>query len=324
MTFDGQRVLVAGGAGFIGRHLVSALAQAGAQVVVVDDFSTGARGAFDLVDGGVVPDVIDADVAVPLPDIAPCAVVFNLASPASPQHYQADPLRTWRANVYGTDQLASRALDWNAVFVQASTSEVYGDPYIHPQPETYWGHVNPIGVRSCYDEGKRAAEALIFDMVRCQGLNGRIARIFNTYGPGMDVADGRLLPNLMSQALSGGGLTVYGDGLQTRSLCFVADMVAGLMAIARNDNARGEAINLGNTQERSVLDIAGAVAALLAPDAVIAHYPLPLDDPTRRCPDITKAKAILGWEPKTTLEAGLEKMSEDFRRLRRQQIARPA
>ncbi len=307
-----KRVLIAGGAGFIGRHLSEAALVGGAQIVVLDDFSTGSRSMFDcFAENGQVT-ILEADIAKSLPELQRCDIVLNLASPASPLVYQSDPLGTWRTNVYGTDNLSSLALAWDAVFVQASTSEVYGDPAIHPQPETYWGNTNPVGTRSCYDEGKRAAETLTMDLVRRHGLNGRIARIFNTYGPGMNIDDGRLLPNLISQALNGKSLTLYGDGSQTRSLCYVDDLVAGLILMATVDAAHGEVINLGNPHELTVLEIAQLVAHLLAHDGHIVHGPLPLDDPIRRCPDVGKAQRLLGWTPTTRLNEGLVLMANDF------------
>ena len=309
-----KTVLVAGGAGFIGRHLCEASLARGAEVIIVDDFSTGRVLAVDRLSGCDRVTVLKADVAKPLVDMPRCDIVFNLAAPASPPLYQRDPVQTWRTSVYGTDNLASLAHSWGAVFVQASTSEVYGDPDQHPQTEAYWGNVNPVGIRSCYDEGKRAAETLIMDMVRAHGLNGRIARIFNTYGPGMDTADGRLLPNLITQALNAEPMTVYGDGQQTRSLCYVDDLVSGLIAMAQSEAARGEVINLGNARERTVLEIAHLVAASLSCDPEIVHLPLPRDDPIRRCPNVSKAKRILQWSAQTPLSDGLTHMVADFMR----------
>ena len=312
--WHGKTVLIAGGAGFIGRHLCDASLARGAKIIIVDDFSTGCALGIDRFSGCDHVTVLEADVARPLVDMPRCDIVFNLASPASPPLYQRDPVQTWRTSVYGTDNLASLAQGWGAVFVQASTSEVYGDPARHPQTEAYWGNVNPVGIRSCYDEGKRAAETLIMDMVRGHRLNGRIARIFNTYGPGMHAADGRLLPNLITQALNAEPMTVYGDGQQTRSLCYVDDLVNGLIAMAETEAARGEVINLGNARERTVLEIVQQVAASLNCDPVIEYLPLPQDDPLRRCPDVSKAKRILQWSPQTSLSDGLTRMVADFQR----------
>lgn len=308
-----KKVLIAGGAGFIGRHLCADVLGRGADVIILDDFSTGSRAALQTLTPSERVSILEADVAAPLPDVPRCDLVFNLASPASPPIYQRDPVKTWRTNIYGTDQLAKLALEWGAGFVQASTSEVYGDPQVHPQPETYWGHVNPVGVRACYDEGKRAAETLIMDMVRHHGLNGRITRIFNTYGPGMNRTDGRLLPNLIAQALRGDPLTIYGDGTQTRSLCYVDDLVEGLIRLALVEDVRGEVVNLGNTSEDSINTIARRVAEACGVTLRTVHRDLPKDDPTRRCPDISKAHRLLGWAPKTALGDGLSRMIDSFR-----------
>lgn len=297
----GQSALVAGGAGFIGRHLVRRLLAAGAKVSVVDDLSTGIAG-----DLGAV-DLIVQDIAVPAA-LPPCDVIFNLASPASPPIYQRDPIQTWKSNVLGTLNLLDHAVRHNATFVQASTSEVYGNPLSHPQKEEDWGNVNPIGPRACYDESKRAAETLLMDAYRSRDADIRIARIFNTYGPGMTPADGRLIPNFIEQVRNGQPLTIYGDGMQTRSLCYVADTVAGLALLAQVAEARGEVINLGNPHELSILQIAATVREVLGADVPMAFSDLPQDDPVRRCPDIGKATRILGWKPETALADGLKRL----------------
>lgn len=307
MTFwSNKAVLVAGGAGFIGTHLVRALIAHGARVNVVDNFSTGSRAGIALL-GNHHLAVTDCDVAktgtFPHAD-----VVFNLASPASPLHYQADPLQTWRSNIYGTANLLDHAQECGACFVQASTSEVYGDPLSHPQKETDWGNVNPVGPRSCYDESKRAAETLLMDAFRHNGTNIRIARIFNTYGPGMAREDGRALPNFIAQAQAGRALTIHGDGSQTRSFCYVSDTVDGLMRLASVSAAKGEVINIGNPHEVTISYIADCVNAAFGRTIPVEFHPRPVDDPTRRCPDISKARAILGWEPKIALDDGLALM----------------
>lgn len=311
MSFwSGTSVLVTGGAGFVGTHLVRALLQAGAErVAVLDDFSTGREeGVAALAtEAGDRLSVHRGDVATP-PDLPKAGVIFNLACPASPLHYQADPLRTWRTSVLGTHAMLGLAQGWGARFVQASTSEVYGDPVSHPQRETDWGHVNPIGPRACYDEGKRAAETLLMDAARHAGADIRIARIFNTYGPGMADGDGRAVPAFLSQALAGEALSLHGDGSQTRSFCHVSDLVTGLMLLAETEAARGEVVNLGNPEEITMSTLAERILALTGATSGLRHDPRPVDDPTRRRPDIAKARRLLGWAPRVTLDDGLRGM----------------
>ena len=295
-------VLVTGGAGFVGAHLVEVLLSNGAKVTVVDNLSTGSREALR----NCVP-LIEADIALP------CAlphsdVIFNLASPASPVHYQSDPIQTWRSNVLGTANILAHAQNCGARLVQASTSEVYGDPLSHPQQETDWGNVNPIGPRACYDESKRASETLLMDAHRHAGANIAIARIFNTYGPGMDTADGRALPNFIAQAQSQDPLTIHGDGTQTRSFCYVSDTVSGLMLLGSVHEANGEVINIGNPHEVTIRHIAERVNAAFGNQSHIIFEPRPIDDPTRRCPNISKANRILNWSPKVSLDDGLSRM----------------
>ena len=297
------RLLIAGGAGFLGAALARAYLAEGACVTVLDDFSTGSRDvAKSLASGGA--EMIEGDIRnlPPLPD---ADLVLNLACPASPRHYQADPVGTWETNVLGTRALALWALERGATFLQASTSEVYGDPLRHPQREEDWGHVNPLGPRACYDEGKRAAETLLSDLARHRGLDLRIARIFNTYGPGMGAGDGRILPSFLARARAGEPLVVFGDGTQTRSLCHVDDMVRGLQSLAQAPQAAGQVVNLGNPDERTVLDIARAVISATGSAAGWVHADLPQDDPMRRRPDITRARTLLGWEPQVDFDTGL-------------------
>lgn len=308
-------VLVAGGAGFIGRHLVTALLQAGAQVHVIDNYTTGQKAPLMALcaryAGRVTAQTGDISAT---PDLPPAQVIFNLASPASPRHYQADPVGTWKSNVLGTLHLLEHAQSCGATLVHASTSEVYGDPSHHPQVETDWGNVNPVGPRACYDESKRAAEALLMDAWRTAQTDMRIARIFNTYGPGMSAQDGRAIPNFMSQAEAGQPLTIHGDGHQTRSLCYVSDTVAALMRMGLVEAAKGEVINVGNPAEMTILQIAETVNAHFGHCSTITFKPRPVDDPTRRCPDIGKAKRLLGWSPTVSFAEGLAKMAATVRK----------
>src|SRR5918911_1687081 len=299
-------VLVAGGAGFLGSHLCDALLAEGAHVVAIDNFQTGRKQNLRHLEREPRFDLIDADIIHPLPARLRLGrtkfhQIFNLACAASPPHYQSDPEHTLLTSVVGTHNLLTLAEKTGARFLLASTSEVYGDPEIHPQPETYWGNVNPTGPRACYDEGKRAAETLTFDFERTGRAQVRVARIFNTYGPRMRADDGRVVSNVICQALTGDDITIYGDGSQTRSFCYVTDLVDGFMRLMAYKGPFPGAVNLGNPAELTVGDLAHKVLAMTGSPSRIVSRPLPVDDPRRRRPDITLAKQLLGWSPKTSL-----------------------
>lgn len=302
-----RTVLVAGGAGFLGSHLCDALVGEGLRVVCIDSLKTGTSRNLRQLEREPRFEFVEADVIEPLPRrLADIGLVMNLACAASPPHYQADPEHTMLTSVVGTRNLLALAAGQQARFVLASTSEVYGDPEIHPQPESYCGNVNPTGPRACYDEGKRAAEALTFDYGRGHGLDVRVARIFNTYGPRMRADDGRVVSNVVCQALSGSPITVYGDGAQTRSFCYVDDLVDGLVRLAAHDGDLPGPMNLGNPSELTVGDLVRRVIALTGSRSPVVKRPLPVDDPRRRRPDITLARTLLGWTPTTELRVGLE------------------
>lgn len=306
-----ERVVITGGSGFIGSHLCEDLLK-DYEVLCIDDFSSGRDKNVAHLKNYKNFKIIKHNIIEPL-KLDNIAFVFHLASRASPSDYQAFPIHTLRTNSEGTYNMLELARKNNAKFLFASTSEVYGDPLEHPQKETYWGNVNPVGIRSCYDEGKRFGEALTMGFVREYNSNVRIARIFNTYGPGMKANDGRVVSNFIFQALKNEPLTVYGDGLQTRSFCYVSDMVDGIKKAMLNEKSRGEVFNLGNPKEFTIIELAGIIKKLTNSKSEIVFKPLPEDDPTKRNPDITKAGQILGWEPKVTLEQGLVKMIEHFR-----------
>ena len=306
MDRQAEWMLVAGGAGFIGSHLVDALLAQGARVVALDSLLTGRRDNLAHLAREPRFDFVEADVTEPLPRLPRLSRVFNLACAASPPHYQADPVHTMMTSVVGTLHLLERALKDGARFLQASTSEVYGDPLVHPQPEAYWGNVNPTGPRACYDEGKRAAETLAFDFERGRGLDVRVARIFNTYGPRMRADDGRVVSNVICQALADAPITVYGDGAQTRSFCYVADLVEGLLRLMACEGSPGGPVNLGNPRELTVAELVALVSRMTGTRSATVRRPLPVDDPQRRRPDIERAQALLGWSPAVPLEQGLE------------------
>lgn len=314
-----MKILVTGGAGFIGSHLCAALLADGHEIVCVDSFITGnRRNIAQLLDHPRFR-LIEHDVIEPV-DLDAQAI-FHLASPASPPGYLKFPLKTALTNSHGTYNLLELALRHQAMFLLASTSEAYGDPLEHPQREDYWGHVNPVGVRSCYDESKRFAETLTMLYVRQYGLDGRIIRIFNTYGPHSDPHDGRIVPNFVTQALRGEPITVYGDGTQTRSLCYVSDLVEGIRRAMFTPESQGEVFNLGSPEEHSVLEYAHLIKRLSGSASPIVYVAAPqlglriMDDPSRRCPDIAKARRVLGWEPHVPLAEGLEKTIAWFRQV---------
>jgi len=305
-----MKLLVTGGAGFIGSHLSERLVQQGHEVVCLDNFFTGRRENVRHLGDRPGFRLLRQDVCEPL--LLEVDQIYNLACPASPIHYQYNPIKTVKSNVLGALNVLALAQRTGARVLQASTSEVYGEPAVHPQPEWYRGNVNPIGPRACYDEGKRVAETLMMDYHRQHGVDVRIARIFNTYGPRMAEHDGRVVSNFIVQALRGESLTLYGSGQQTRSFCYVDDLVDGLMRLMNADRVH-EPVNLGNPAEFSIRELAALVAAGCGRATAIRHRPLPQDDPTQRRPDITRARTLLGWEPTVPLEEGLRRTITYFR-----------
>ena len=301
-----QTILVTGGAGFLGSHLCDALVARGDHVICLDNFFTGRLSNIAQLRDHSNFELVRHDITESI--LLEVDQIYNLACPASPIHYQYNPVKTLKTCVFGTMNMLGLAKRVKAKILQASTSEVYGDPEVHPQPEHYWGHVNPIGVRSCYDEGKRCAETLMFDYRREHGIDIKVARIFNTYGPRMNPGDGRVVSNFVLQALRGEPLTLYGDGRQTRSFCYVDDMIAGLIALMETPDGVTGPVNLGNPVEISMRELAGAVAEAAGRETTVEMRPLPADDPQRRCPDITLARDLLGWAPRTELADGLAAM----------------
>ncbi len=307
-----MRILVTGGAGFIGSHLCERLLRAGHEVLCLDNFFTGAKDNIRHLLGHDHFELVRHDIIMPIE--LEVDQIYNLACPASPVHYQFNPVRTIQANVLGVTNMLELAKRTRARILQASTSEVYGDPQVHPQPESYWGHVNPIGVRACYDEGKRVAETLMMDYHRQHGMQVRIARIFNCYGPRAAINDGRVISNFITQALRGEDLTVYGDGKQTRSFCYVDDMVEGIIRLMEHgDGAFTGPVNLGNPGEFTILELAERIIAMAGSRSGLTFKPLPSDDPVQRRPDITLARQHLAWEPHVSLEIGLARTVEYFR-----------
>ena len=303
--FTRRRILVTGGAGFIGSHLCTKLVERGDDVLCVDNYYTGTRENLEHLLDSPRFELIRHDVTFPL--YIEVDQIYNLACPASPVHYQFDPVQTTKTSVHGAINVLGLAKRVKARVLQASTSEVYGDPNVHPQPEEYWGNVNPIGIRSCYDEGKRCAETLFFDYHRQHNLQIKVARIFNTYGPNMHPSDGRVVSNFIMQALLGRDITIYGDGSQTRSFCYVDDLVDGLVRLMDSPPEITGPINIGNPGEFTILELAEKVLELTGSSSKIIREPLPSDDPKQRQPDITKAKEHLGWKPAVSLEEGLKK-----------------
>lgn len=305
------RVLVTGGAGFLGSHMCDRLLAEGCEVICLDNLQTGSleniehlqdHPSFVFIEGDVC-DFLDISVDE----------IYNFACPASPPHYQKDPIKTFKTNVLGALNLLELARKNNAKIFQSSTSEIYGDPLEHPQPESYWGHVNPIGIRSCYDEGKRGAETLFFDYHRMHQVKVKVARIFNTYGPRMSATDGRVVSNFIVQAISGEPITIYGNGEQTRSFCYVSDLIDGIYALMHSSDEFTGPVNLGNDGEFTLLELAEQVKKLTHSESPVFFYPLPQDDPRQRRPNLALAESELGWSPTIFLEQGLEKTIEYFR-----------
>ena len=307
-----KKILVTGGAGFLGSHLCEALLKQGNEVICMDNYFTGSKSnIIHLLDNPYF-ELYRHDVTMPAH--VEVDEIYNLACPASPIHYQYDPIKTIQTSIMGAINMLGVAKRTGAKILQASTSEVYGDPHVHPQPEEYWGNVNPIGIRSCYDEGKRCAETLFFDYHRQNKVRIKVIRIFNTYGPNMHPNDGRVVSNFIVQALKGKDITIYGDGSQTRSFCYCDDLIRGMIAMMNTDDSITGPINLGNPHEFTIKQLAELVIELTGSKSQIIYEPLPSDDPTQRQPIIDKAKAILGWEPTVQLREGLVKTIEYFDR----------
>ena len=308
-----MRVLVTGGAGFLGSHLTERLLERGDEVLVVDNFFTGSKQNLAHLLGNPHLEVMRHDVTFPL--YVEVNQIYNLACPASPVHYQYDPVQTTKTSVHGAINMLGLAKRTRARILQASTSEVYGDPEVHPQPEAYWGKVNPIGIRSCYDEGKRCAETLFFDYYRQHALEIKVVRIFNTYGPRMHPNDGRVVSNFIVQALQGKDITIYGNGQQTRSFCYVDDLIEVMMRMMDSPAEFIGPVNIGNPGEFTMLALAEAILKLSGSKSKLVFEPLPADDPKQRQPDIALAKAKLGWQPKVALDDGLKETIAYFRQL---------
>jgi UDP-glucuronate decarboxylase len=309
-----RRVLITGGAGFLGSHLCDLLLDRGCEIVVLDNFYTGDRRNVAHLCDRPRFGLVEHDITKPWPDLGPrFDWLFNLACPASPPHYQRDPIFTSMTSVLGTLHGLERAERDGARFFQASTSEVYGDPEVHPQPESYRGSVNTLGPRACYDEGKRLAESLCMDFARTRGVDVRIVRIFNTYGPRMDPHDGRVVSNFIVQALRGEPLTIYGNGAQTRSFCYVDDLLDGFLRLMEHPSETGP-VNIGNDDEFTMLQLAETISRAIGSEIRLDYRPLPIDDPTQRCPDLTKARHVLGYQPRVMLDEGLQRTAAYFER----------
>lgn len=300
-----KRILVTGGAGFLGSHLIDRLLDIGHEIICLDNLFTGSKRNIEHLHGHKRFEFMRHDVTFPV--YLEVDEIYNLACPASPVHYQHDPVQTTKTSVHGAINMLGLAKRLGAKIFQASTSEVYGDPSVHPQPEGYWGNVNPIGPRSCYDEGKRCAETLFFDYHRQHGLDIKVARIFNTYGPRMHHADGRVVSNFVVQALQGQDITIFGDGSQTRSFCYVDDLVEGFISLMDSEQGVTGPINLGNPGEFTIKELAQKVIELTGSKSQLVEKPLPVDDPKQRRPDISEAQSALGWQPKIALDDGLVK-----------------
>jgi UDP-glucuronate decarboxylase len=310
-NYSNKRIIVTGGAGFLGSHLCERLLSEGHEIICVDNFYTGKRSNIAHLIANPYFEIIRHDVCFPL--YVEADEIYNLACPASPIHYQFDPVQTTKTSVHGAINMLGLAKRLRIKILQASTSEVYGDPSVHPQPESYWGNVNPTGIRSCYDEGKRCAETLFFDYHRQHNLKIKVARIFNTYGPRMYPNDGRVVSNFIMQALRGEDITVFGNGSQTRSFCYVDDLIDGFVRLMGSPDDLTGPVNLGNPDEFTILELAEAVIRLTGSESRIDFRPLPEDDPRQRQPDISLAKKRLGWSPLIKLENGLNKTIEYFR-----------
>ncbi|WP_137154752.1 UDP-glucuronic acid decarboxylase family protein [Rhizobium sp. FKL33] len=306
-----KRILVTGGAGFLGSHLCERLLERGNFVTCLDNYFTGAVDNIAHLRGRNNFATIEQSVIDPV-DVR-FEEIFNLACPASPVHYQSDPIYTFKTSIIGTMNLLELASKTGAKVLQASTSEIYGDPLVHPQTEAYWGNVNTMGIRSCYDEGKRGAETLMHDYHRTRGVNIRVMRIFNTYGPGMNKADGRVVSNFIVQALRGDDITMFGDGLQTRSFCYRDDLVEGMLRLMDAPDSVSYPVNIGNPGEFTMRELAELVLELTGSMSKIVYLPLPQDDPMQRCPDISRAKDVLGWEPTVPLREGLKRTIDYFK-----------
>ncbi len=311
MSINQNKILITGGAGFLGSHLTERLLREGHDVLVVDNFFTGNKQNLAHLMGNPNLEIMRHDVTFPL--YVEVNQIYNLACPASPVHYQYDPVQTTKTSVHGAINMLGLAKRTRARILQASTSEVYGDPEVHPQPEGYWGRVNPIGIRSCYDEGKRCAETLFFDYFRQHQTDIKVVRIFNTYGPRMHPNDGRVVSNFIVQALQGKDITIYGDGSQTRSFCYVDDLIDAMVRMMATEAGFTGPVNIGNPGEFTMLELAEMVLKLSGSQSKIIHQPLPSDDPKQRQPNIDLAKAKLGWEPKVSLEDGLKETISYFR-----------
>lgn len=308
-----KRILVTGGAGFLGSHLCERLLADGHEVLCADNFFTGSKNNIAHLISNPYFELVRHDITFPL--YVEVDQIYNFACPASPVHYQYDPVQTTKTSVHGAINMLGLAKRTRARILQASTSEVYGDPEIHPQPEEYWGHVNPVGIRSCYDEGKRCAETLFFDYNRQHDVDIKVVRIFNTYGPRMSAHDGRVVSNLIVQALKGEDISIYGDGSQTRSFCYVTDLIEVIVRMMRSDQDFKGPVNIGNPSEYSIIELAENVLKITGSNSKLRFFDLPQDDPRQRCPNIDLAKSKLGWQPEIPLEEGLGRTVEYFRSL---------